>query len=96
MRKLIVARILALLEQPNQETFVKSNNGDYTRTGYENMRWSIVAEHIANIMAYTLNKKENKKYLRVFFVDETTLSNLTDEQLLELHELIIRRTYVCM
>lgn len=81
MRAEIQARILFILQT------------DCPASYQLNSRWSPVAYTYAATQNIDTDTKQFRQSLKSFFIDDDKLSNLTDLQLLDVYECVVRRCY---
>ena len=89
MKQLLIKRILHIL----------SCNGGGTpgdMPSFNNMRWRVVAETMYTLAGGDANTKAFKKALPNLHMNESDLEKLSDEQLVNVFELVVRRANVCM
>lgn len=87
MRDLVIKRIMWLL----------ACNGGSTPTmqpiRYDNMRWHIVAIHHGGLCGIDTSSKKFHKSLSDYQITEQSLQQFADDDLIDLLQLIIVRTY---
>lgn len=86
MRKRILGRIKYHVTFPTGE-------GDLTRN---TSRWGPVQAYIYRLTGKDPESKQGRKESRLIGIDDIDMETITDTQLLELYETVVRRFYICM
>ena len=90
MRKLITQRILDTIDNNGGSKAVPQ------QASFNNLRWQRVAERMHNFKGGDSTTKDFKRSLKDLKITQADYEQLSDEQLTEIFELVIRRSSVCM